>query len=936
MAIVALMLLCYYNINLTYSSIKRLIDEQLAASLASLEKQVQLSDDITRVVMGAFDKKNLGLARALADILETKLAAAQQNHPNDSTSSLYPNLADMKEIADALAVSETVFIDSDGVIASSSNTDYLGYEMRSHPQSQVFDTLLDNKTKEIVQAPQPNGAQGLWYQYIGVPLKNRRAYVQVGNDLEHIQVIKDAIAIQRNIEVMASDQGSYLLIVKDGHVLAYPDRKRVGQDVGQEAWFSRILQGDGYDRLNVFGRDYHAAFTTRPADGITLVSMLPQSSYDQKLNIIRNSGALILALAAISLTALWLIINRLNRATLEANQANQAKGVFLANMSHEIRTPLNGIIGFAELAMNDRKAPLRTKEYLTKIKTSADGLLHIINDILDISKIEAGSMELEKIPFDLQGVFEQCETVVGPKAMEKGLILKLEAASIPGKLLVGDPTRLRQALINLLSNAVKFTAAGTVSATAHIAHQDENAVGISFLVDDTGIGMAQEQIQKIFAPFTQADSSISRKYGGTGLGLPITKNLVELMDGQLSVVSSPGSGSRFTFTIPFTTIADTVTSTSRRLTVHPVPQPYFKGTVLVCEDNSINQEVIVEHLLRLGLKTELAANGLDGVNMVRKNQEKSQPYDLIFMDIHMPVMDGVEAARRILALGCRTPIIALTANVMVHDRESYLKQGMRSCLSKPFQSQELWECLLQYLTPVPPPPETGLYDKVGADHQAGAAKEAAGENEKVRKPESDTDTKILDTKLGLERSAGNTRLYDRLLSNFMKDNKNIGVELNAALNKGDVRYAHRLAHTLKGVAGMIGALRLAETAAGLEAALAKDDATDTASERLRTVEDELAAVMQELGHMSSPAEGAGSKGAGAEGNETKELDPERARKLSVRLRALLASGDVESMNMLPEVEEVFGDSPEGRELLSQIEGFDFQDALETLKKLDKP
>ncbi len=934
--IAALMLLCFYNISLTYRSIQRLIDEQLTASLDTLDKQVRLSNTITEVVMGTFNKKNVGLAHALAALVKNRIildnpgrdlaAAASQDA---STQPLkYPTREEMQKIADLLSVSDTVLVDHTGYIVATSNPGYQGYQMRSHPQSRVFDALLDNTEKEIVQIPQPNGSQGLWYQYVGVPIPGMRAYVQVGNNLEHIQTTQDAIAIQRNIEVMASDQGHYLLIVKDGRVLAYPDPDRVGQDVGKEKWFGRILEGDGFDTLNVFGKDYHAAFTSRYAAGHILVSMLPQNIYNQKLDVIRKSGILFLTISGLLLAALWLIINRLNRATNAANLANQAKGNFLATMSHEIRTPLNGIIGFAELAMNDSKAPRRTRDYLGKIKTSADGLMHIINDILDFSKIEAGSMELEKIPFDLDEVMSQCETMILPKAAEKNIALNFMTDPLPGKRLQGDPTRLRQILLNLLANAVKFTTAGSVAASAECQNENPDSVEIAFKVVDTGIGMTEKQIERVFSPFSQADSSITRKYGGTGLGLPITKNIVELMGGKLAVQSSPDHGSRFSFTLPFDTVPDHAPAPKRSRSVRTVQRPYFRGTVLVCEDNAINQEVIAEHLNRVGLKCDLAQNGLAGLQMAMDRHNGGQPYDLILMDIHMPVMDGMEAAKQIIAFGSTTPIVALTANVMVHDREKYLKQGMRDCLSKPFQSQELWDCLLQYLSPIPPP-DTGVYEPV-----ANAPEEGEG---RKKKPESDTDTKVLDMKLGLERSAGNTRLYDRLLGNFLRDNKNIGVELKAALEKHDLPYAHRLAHTLKGVAGMIGALRLAETAAGLEAALAKGGEAATATVRLKTVEDELAAVMLELGQMASPGTSAAAvmQPASDAGPPDSRVDPEKARDLSARLRALLAAGDIECLNLLDEARQVFGKVPGGADLLRQIENYDFQDALDTLGRLEK-
>ncbi|MDR0473412.1 MAG: response regulator, partial [Treponema sp.] len=367
-----------------------------------------------------------------------------------------------------------------------------------------------------------------------------------------------------------------------------------------------------------------------------------------------------------------------------AQAANLAKSAFLANMSHEIRTPMNSIIGFSELAIDD-SIPVKTKEYLERILGSAEGLLQIINDILDISKVESGKMELEHIPFDLHEVLAYCQMVIIPRAEEKGLQVHFYAEPSVGKKLVGDPTRMRQILLNFLSNAVKFTNVGTVKFSSSITASTENTVTMYFEIRDSGIGMTPEQLSKIYEPFIQADSSMTRKYGGTGLGISIAKKLIEMMGGSLIVESASGVGSKFGFTLVFDTINVPVEISVQKLVINRIEKPTFNGDILVCEDNAMNQQVICEYLARVGLKSFVAGNGKEGVDMVRSRMEKGEkPFDLIFMDIHMPVMDGLEAASIINKLQTGSPIVAMTANIMSTDRELYKMNGMPDYVGKPF------------------------------------------------------------------------------------------------------------------------------------------------------------------------------------------------------------------------------------------------------------
>ncbi|MCL2819586.1 MAG: ATP-binding protein [Oscillospiraceae bacterium] len=387
------------------------------------------------------------------------------------------------------------------------------------------------------------------------------------------------------------------------------------------------------------------------------------------------------------------------KETAETN--SKFKSEFLANMSHEIRTPMNSIVGFTELAMDD-KISKKTKDYLTNIQENSEWLLQIINDILDISKIEAGKMVLEKVPFDPQDLLNTCKTSIMPRALKKGLELSFYAEPVTGRKPVGDPIRLRQILINLLSNAIKFTDSGRIRLECSIINEQESSITVYVEVTDSGIGITKEQINKILTPFTQAESETTRKYGGTGLGLAITNNLLGLMGSKLNVESTPGSGSKFSFEITF----DTIIATEEEMHEQHISQvtlekPLFNGEILLCEDNPMNRLVICEHLSKVGLKCFVAENGRIGVDLIKRRIENGiKQFDLIFMDMHMPEMDGFEASEIINKMNLGIPIIAITANIMSDDKILYEESGMHGFVSKPFTSQELWHCLLKFLKPL--------------------------------------------------------------------------------------------------------------------------------------------------------------------------------------------------------------------------------------------
>jgi signal transduction histidine kinase len=385
----------------------------------------------------------------------------------------------------------------------------------------------------------------------------------------------------------------------------------------------------------------------------------------------------------------------LQRRAIEAEAANRAKSAFLANMSHEIRTPMNAVIGLTHLLRRDNRDPLAA-ERLDKVQDATRHLLAVINDVLDLSKIEAGKMTLEAAHFALDTLLKQLESMLGERARSKGLGFTLEAPGVP-PWLHGDPTRLTQALLNLLGNAIKFTDHGAVGLRVALLQRQGTRLLLRFEVHDSGPGIEATQQAALFDAFEQADSSTTRRYGGTGLGLAITRHLARLMGGEAGVHSQPGQGSRFWITAwldegqPAAAQASVPTTSVACAT--PIARPV---RALVAEDNAVNREVALELLAALGVTADLAVNGREALDMAAAG-----PYDLILMDMQMPVMDGLQAAREIrrLAAHARTPIVAMTANAFAEDRAACLQAGMDDHIAKPVEVAELQRVLDRWLQP---------------------------------------------------------------------------------------------------------------------------------------------------------------------------------------------------------------------------------------------
>jgi CheY-like chemotaxis protein/HPt (histidine-containing phosphotransfer) domain-containing protein len=489
------------------------------------------------------------------------------------------------------------------------------------------------------------------------------------------------------------------------------------------------------------------------------------------------------------------LFHKVDEKSHELEIASRHKSEFLANMSHEIRTPMNGVLGMIEVLERQGLSVAQQRTVAT-MRASAQALLRIIDDVLDFSKIEAGKLNLEQTTFSLSVLTDQVRETFVPLAEAKGL--SVTSVIDPGShdALIGDSTRVRQILFNLVGNALKFTERGEIVLRASTAPLGGERTRVTLVVQDTGVGLSEEERSRLFRPFSQADSSTTRRFGGTGLGLSIVRRLAELMDGSVTVESEPGRGS--TFTVGLTLVAAVGQSSLLGLPRHAPPAASSTvrdehRRVLVVDDHPVNREVLIRQLAILGIDSDSAVDGAEALEMWQ-----SGDYALVLADIHMPRIDGYELTRRIRAIeaqsgAARTPIVAVTANVMKGEEQRCLTTGMDAYLGKPISIDRLQVTLERWLS-------------IGTQHAQGDATDAPARSDVL-------DRGILAAWLGDDAAAVRS-----LLRKFRDAALDAELQVDDASRRGDLAALAAAAHKLKGAAAAVGAISVGERASSLEAA----------------------------------------------------------------------------------------------------------------------
>jgi signal transduction histidine kinase/DNA-binding response OmpR family regulator len=590
----------------------------------------------------------------------------------------------------------------------------------------------------------------------------------------------------------------------------------------------------------------------------------------------------------------------LQKALHAADAASHSKSDFLANMSHEIRTPMNIIIGLTHLAKRTELTE-KQRDYLEKITGAAQALLIIINDILDFSKIEAGKMTIETAPFSLDKLIVDLLDVLKIRAEQKGIALNFKIGANTPHYCVGDSLRLRQVLLNLISNALKFTHEGEVVLSISAKEISKHDAEISFCVTDTGIGMNEQQLQALFQPFSQADMSTTRKYGGTGLGLTICKQLVEIMGSDIQVVSEEGQGSSFSFNVRLPLCTELEIPKENEVTdCHPT---YHTQRILLVEDNEINQQVALELLTSMGLSVSVASNGQEGLARVL-----SEKFDLVLMDIQMPVMDGLSATRLIRQEKQlqNLPIIAMTAHAMVGDKEKSLAAGMNDHLTKPIEINKLVGVLNRWLN---------------VNYEIELI-------EKEHKPWHLLPENLppFDLRKAMAFTGDDAKLLHQLLLSFAPRYENAIAELTAWIEEKDYFHAEHLAHSIKGVAGTLAAQELRTAAHNLELSFHHkqyENLDVQLGELTRSLNSAITAIL------TLPA-------IPAEDDKVDDLDESEFRTLLAQFNVAVRSNHFKATELFEQIKNYLlhaGLREETKQLDNWLEQLDFQAALPVLDKI---
>jgi PAS domain S-box-containing protein len=938
----------------------------------------------------------------------------------------------------------------------------------------MWDTIKSGKDWQGEFANRKKNGDIFWENATISPIRNTEGRIT------HFVAVKEDISERKKAEAALRESEETLSKITSSALTAII---MLASETGKVSFWNEAAEKIfGWTAQEVIGKKLHdliipKQYKQQHAEGLKRFSqtgtgaMIGRSTEMTALNREGQEFPIELNLSSVKLKGQWHAIGlitditdrkqaerELKKAKEIAEEATRAKSDFLANMSHEIRTPMNAIIGMSHLCLGTEMQP-RQRDYIEKVYDSAQSLLGIINDILDFSKIEAGKLEMEHIPFRLDEVLANLGNLIAIKAQEKGLELLFDTHPDVPSALIGDPLRLGQILLNLASNAVKFTEEGEIVVRTEPVRITDDEVEIKVSVQDTGIGMTTEQCAKLFQSFSQADTSTTRKYGGTGLGLTISKKLVEMMKGNIRVESEPGKGSAFIFNAVFGLASDmeiveetaaltdleklkvlvvddvasaremlqtTLESFAFRVTcvasgpaaleaieAAPPEDPYklvlmdwkmpqmdgleasrriknlpeladmptiimvtaygredvmqqaediglegflikpvtpstlldtimgvvgkkggfrragrseddwkiqtldgIRGAhVLLAEDNKINQQVAEELLTQAGLKVTIANNGREAVEMLEDKNE----YEAVLMDMQMPEMDGFEATGAIRQRPefKDLPIIAMTANVMAGDREKCLEAGMNDHVAKPIEPDKLFKTLAQWIS-----------TREGDTPQPAIQKTVATETTQVLPKHLEG----IDIDEGLRRVGGNPKLYRKLLVEFSQDHREDVNAIRKALDQKDLETAQRIAHTIKGVSGSIGAADLHRDAESLDAAL-KEGKQNLYPELLSRLEDALVPVMEGLEVLTVSGE---TEKTAAEGDGP--MDAEAIMPFLNELQTLLEEMDPEAEDKVIDLKAQLGGGAHQKlvnALSKKVGEFEFEDALETLGKLKK-
>lgn len=531
----------------------------------------------------------------------------------------------------------------------------------------------------------------------------------IANDVTDIVRAQEQVAVQeqRLRDVMAATCDG----IWDWHIAS-------GHLIHNDQWYQLIgySAGEIPDHVDAFAECIHPDDKARVWQALQSLLHGETSTYHSEHRMLCKDGSTIWVLdrgkiaerdadghplrvvgAFSDITANKLANQALEDALLAANQATRAKSEFLATMSHEIRTPMNGILGMAQLLMSESVSEPERQEWAKTILDSGQTLLTLLNDILDLSKVEAGKFELQPSPILPCRIVEESVAIFEKLLLSKHLLIEIDCP-LEGRLMSGDGIRLRQMLSNYLSNAIKFTQQGKIRVQVREVAVQNGNVTLEFSVTDSGIGIPPEKQHLLFNPFTQVDGSSTRRFGGTGLGLSIVRRLAELMQGSVGVESAEGTGSRFWFRVQLKILADQAPGAKAETHANMTGSQQFSGRILVVEDNPVNRKVILGLLRKLGLSAEIAENGAQALDRLANEQ-----MDLVLMDIQMPVMDGLTATAKIRAAEQaenrrRCPIVALTAGAFDEDKQQCIDVGMDGFIAKPVAFSELTKVLQKWLT----------------------------------------------------------------------------------------------------------------------------------------------------------------------------------------------------------------------------------------------